>query len=230
MSVVTIVIFDLDGTLVDSAPDLHGALNAVLTAEGRRPLSLREVESIIGDGAAVLVKRALVLTGDVPAAEAGLSDLTARFLDVYAGRAAELTRAYDGVAETLAELAASGLALGVCTNKPEALSRTILQQLGLDRHFAAVIGGDSLNGIRKPDPRHLAAAIDALSGTPKQAVMVGDSANDVAAARALGVPVIIRAGGYAGLPAEELGADAIVRRFAELPDAIAQQSRSLRDR
>ena len=148
--------------------------------------------------------------------------LTSRFLAVYAGRAALLTRPYTGVPETLAALTAAGFALGVCTNKPERLSREILQRLGLDGHFRAVIGGDSLNGIRKPDPRHLLAAVDALGGTPAATVMVGDSGNDVAAARALGVPVIVRAGGYGQVPAERLGADAVVYDFTDLPDAIAR--------
>ncbi|MBK8210241.1 MAG: phosphoglycolate phosphatase [Rhodospirillales bacterium] len=222
MNVFDLVVFDLDGTLIDSAPDLHVALNTALRGDGRRPLTLIEVESIVGDGATVLVRRALTLTGATVAEDDGVVALTTRFLAIYEQQGADLTRAYAGVPETLAKLAAEGFALGVCTNKPERLSRQILQQLDLIRYFQAVIGGDSLNGIRKPDPRHLLAAVEALGGKPERTVMVGDSVNDVAAARALGVPVIVRAGGYGQVPAQSLGADAVVQAFAELPEAIAR--------
>jgi phosphoglycolate phosphatase len=221
MSVFSVVVFDLDGTLIDSAPDLHQALNGALAPVGLRPLTLGEVETIVGDGATVLVRRALALGGSSVLPEHEERAVLARFLELYGSRATRLTRPYAGVPETLAKLAGAGFALGVCTNKPERLSREILQGLGLDRHLAAVIGGDSLNGVRKPDPRHLLAAVEALGGRADAAVMVGDSPNDVAAARALGVPVILRAGGYSQIPADRLGADAVVREFSELPDAIA---------
>ncbi|MBL8667873.1 MAG: phosphoglycolate phosphatase [Rhodospirillales bacterium] len=225
MSTITCVVFDLDGTLIDSAPDLHGALNIVLTELGKRPLSLAEVESIVGDGAAMLVRKALALVAAVPLEAVDddtVATLTPPFLAAYGERAVELTRAYDGVSATLDALAADGMVLAVCTNKPEALTRHILAHLGLARYFGAVIGGDSLNGIRKPDPRHLLAAVTAIGGTPAQTAMVGDSINDVAAARAAGVPVIVRAGGYSRVPAEQLGADAIIGDFAELPAAIVR--------
>ncbi|MFO1119837.1 MAG: phosphoglycolate phosphatase [Rhodospirillales bacterium] len=227
MSAITRVIFDLDGTLIDSAADLHQALNVVLVAEGWRPLSLPEVKAIVGDGAAMLVRKALVLAGSGAApASAGALDaavraLTPRFLAAYESHAADLTCAYPGVPETLAVLRGRGLALAVCTNKPEQVTRLILRALDLDRYLGAIIGGDSVDGIRKPDPRHLLAAVDALGGIPSETVMVGDSVNDVAAARGLGVPVIIRAGGYGQVPADALGADLVICDFAELPAAIA---------
>lgn len=225
MSAITRVVFDLDGTLIDSAPDLHAALNTVLTGRGKRPLSLAEVESIVGDGAAMLVRKALALVDAAPLAavtDDAVAALTPPFLAAYGACAVDLTRAYPGVAETLARLAAAGRVLAVCTNKPEALTRHILAHLDLGRYFAAVIGGDSLNGIRKPDPRHLLAAVSAIGGTPAETAMVGDSINDVAAARAAGVPVIVRAGGYSRVAAEQLGADAIIGDFAELPEALAR--------
>lgn len=221
MSVFSVVVFDLDGTLIDSAPDLHEALNGALTPVGVRPLRLAEVESIVGDGAAVLVRRALALGGASALPEHEEEAVLARFLDLYGSRATRLTKPYTGVPETLGKLTSAGFALGVCTNKPERLSRQILQRLGLDRHLGAVIGGDSLDGVRKPDPRHLLAAVEALGGRADAAVMVGDSRNDVAAARALGVPVILRAGGYSAVAADQLGSDAVVQEFSELPDAIA---------
>jgi phosphoglycolate phosphatase len=222
MGVFRTVIFDLDGTLINSAPDLHEALNEALEPVGLRPLTLGEVESLVGDGAAVLVRRGLALSGASVLPETGEKAVLARFLDLYGSRATRLTRAYAGVPETLGKLASAGFALGVCTNKPERLSREILQGLGLHRHLAAVIGGDSLNGVRKPDPRHLLAAVEALGSRADATVMVGDSRNDVSAARALGVPVILRAGGYSQVPADDLGADAVVHEVSQLPAAIAR--------
>ncbi|MBK8173810.1 MAG: phosphoglycolate phosphatase [Rhodospirillales bacterium] len=223
MRVITLIVFDLDGTLIDSAPDLQAALNTMLTEAGRRPLLLDEVIAIVGDGAGVLVRRALAITGGL-GAESETDRLLARFLAIYEAHAADLTYAYCGVEQTLAALRAAGFRLGICTNKPERMSCAILAKLGLDSYFSAVIGGDSVPGARKPDPRHLEAALVALGGAADQAVMVGDSINDVAAARSLGVPVIVRTGGYGAVPTEDLGADIIIREFAELPAAISRLS------
>ena len=214
------VVFDLDGTLVDSAPDLANALNALMAEERRRPVTIDEVKAMIGDGAAKLVERAFAATGK--AAGDGKEGLTARFLGHYEGHATDLTRPYPGVIETLDRLKADGLALAVCSNKPEAPTREVLRDLGLDGYFGAVVGGDSLPGVRKPDPRMLRAVLDALRVPADAAVMVGDNANDVAVARALGVPVILRADGYTRIPAADLGADAIIDRFAELPNTLAR--------
>jgi len=214
------VVFDLDGTLVDSAPDLANALNKLLAEERRRPVTLDEVKTMIGDGAAKLVERAFAATGEAP--KDGIQERTARFLGHYEGHATDLTRPYPGVRETLDRLTADGLALAVCSNKPEAPTREVLRDLDLDGYFAAVIGGDSLPGVRKPDPRMLQAALDALGAPADAAVMVGDNANDVAVARALRVPVIVRADGYTATPAADLGADAIIDQFAELPEALVR--------
>jgi phosphoglycolate phosphatase len=216
------VVFDLDGTLVDSAPDLANALNALLTEERRRPLSLDEVKAMIGDGAAKLVERAFAATGEAP--DDGIERLTVRFLGHYEGHATDLTRPYPGVRETLDRLKADGLALAVCSNKPEAPTREVLRDLDFDGYFAAVVGGDTIPGVCKPDPRMLQAVLDAVRVPPNAAAMVGDNANDVAVARALGVPVILRADGYTPIPAAELGADAIIDHFAELPAALARFS------
>lgn len=215
------VIFDLDGTLVDSAPDLASALNHLLASERRRALALEEVIGMIGDGARVLVERAFAATG-APASD--LDRLTPLFLALYEGHTADQTLAFPGVVETLQLLASADLRLAVCSNKPEGASRELLAALDLARYFDAVIGGDSLPGVRKPDPRMLMAALELLGADPQNAAMVGDNQNDVAAARAAGVPVIVRAGGYTRVPAHALGADLVIDEFRELPAALAQLS------
>lgn len=218
MREIRAVVFDLDGTLVDSAPDLRVAVNRMLAEHGRRALDLDEVIGMIGDGATKLVERALAAGGG-PAGD--LAAHTRRFLDLYEGNAADATRPYDGVPETLAALRGAGVVLGVCTNKPEKATLEVLRDLDLARWFTAVVGGDSLDGVRKPDPRALLAAVARLGTSPDHAVMVGDNANDVGAARAAGIPVIVRAGGYSRTPAAELGADAVIDAFADLPAALA---------
>ena len=214
-----VVVFDLDGTLVDSAPDLRVAINKLLGEEDRRALSLDEVIGMIGDGAVKLVERAFAATGGRPDAESP-RQLTSRFLAFYEGHATESTRPYPGVRETLALLREQRWSLGICTNKPERATLEVLRNLGLDRYFGAIVGGDSIAGVKKPDPRLLLAVIEGLGAAPAEAVMVGDNANDVHAARAAGVPVIVRSGGYTRVPTSHLGADAVIDAFCELPAAL----------
>ncbi len=217
------VVFDLDGTLVDSAPDLRVAVNKLLEEKGRRSLALDEVIGMIGDGAAKLVERAFAAAGGGNSTDS-VESLTARFLAFYEGHATDLTRPYPGVPEALALLRERDWVLGVCTNKPERATREVLRNLDLDRHFGAVAGGDSMPGVRKPDPRLLLAVIEQLGTVPASTVMVGDNANDVQAARAADVPVVIRAGGYTRVPLADLRADAIIESFAELPAVLDQVS------
>jgi phosphoglycolate phosphatase len=216
---ITTVIFDLDGTLVDSAPDIQVAVNKLLAQHGRKPLSLDVVTTMIGDGAPKLVERAFDATGDRPSPE-GLPALTRRFLSFYEGHTTDLTRPYPGVPEALERLRSAGLRLGICTNKPEGPTRELLRDLGLAPFFGAVFGGDTMEGVKKPDPRLIQAVLDALDADRLKAVMVGDNANDVGAARAAGIPVILRAAGYTPVPAEQLGADRVIHDFRELDDAI----------
>ncbi|MGH6962616.1 MAG: HAD hydrolase-like protein, partial [Dongiaceae bacterium] len=166
------LIFDLDGTLIDSAPDLHQSLNAVLREQGRAGVQLADVRSMVGDGAARLVERGFADTG-APVDRAALPGLVERFLHHYAAGRHAMTTAFPGVAETLTELADAGCRLGVCTNKPYRPTLEILDILGLAGRFGAVTGGDSLT-VRKPHPGHLLTTIDMLGGRPGDAVMVGD--------------------------------------------------------
>lgn len=202
------IIFDLDGTLIDSAPDLRAALNRVLTARGLAALSADAVRDMIGDGARVLVARAWAARGQV--AEA--TDL-ADFLADYEANSTVETAVYPGMRQVLQALAAAGYRLGICTNKPAAATAIILRQLGLQDFFAAVSGGDS-TAYRKPDPRHLASAIAALGA--KRALMIGDHENDMAAARGLGIPSIFASWGYG-----QAEGSYVAHSAAELPGIIA---------
>ena len=215
-----VLICDLDGTLIDSAPDLTAAVGDLLAEAGRVPLSEAAVRRMVGDGVAKLVERALAASGGVPDASA-LAGLVARYMAFYETRMTELTRPYPGAAETLGDLKGAGWRLAVCTNKPEGPSRRLLSALGLDALFEAVAGGDTF-AVKKPDPGHVHGLLDILGAVPGEAVMLGDSLNDVLAARGAGMPVIAFASGYGPVPAHELGADALIATFAELPAALAR--------
>jgi phosphoglycolate phosphatase len=204
------LLLDLDGTLVDSAPDLAAALNRLAVSRGFAPFTRGEVVGMIGNGARALVRKALEVRGepfDEPTLDA--------FVDDYTTHIADESRLYPDVIVTLERFAAEGWRLAVCTNKPVAPSRRLLEALGLSRFMAAVGGGDSFP-TRKPDPAHLLATLAAAGGAPAAAVMVGDHANDVGAALGAGVPCIFALWGYG--PAE-MGAAASARalRFSELP-------------
>ncbi len=218
-----VLLCDLDGTLVDSLPDLAAAIGELLEEEGRPGLTPEAVAAMVGDGVPKLIERALAATGGVPPA-AELAALVARYLPIYEARMTELTRPYPGAIETLGALKAAGWRLAVCTNKPEALSQAIIAGLGFEGLFEAVSGGDSL-AVRKPDPGHLLGLLAGLGvapgAAPGTAVMLGDSRNDILAARGAGLPAIAIAHGYGGTPARELGADRVIETFAELPAALA---------
>lgn len=213
------LLLDLDGTLVDTAPDLADALARLLAEEGLPALPEAEVARLVGDGAARLVARALAAHGR-PCEGARLDAYVARFLAHYGAAPAARSRPYPGVAATLEALRAAGWRLGVCTNKPQGLSEAVLAGLGLARFIDAVAGGDRF-AVRKPDPGHVLATLELLGVAPAAAVMVGDSRNDVAAARAAGVACVAVAYGYSKEPAERLGAARVVASFDELPAALA---------
>ncbi len=219
------LICDLDGTLVDSAPDLAGALVTLLAREGRRELSLTQVKSMIGDGVAKLVERGFTATGGCPESPA-FETLVARFVEIYNARLVVETRPYPGTLETLARLKDAGWKLVVCTNKPEAPSREILKTLDLAPFFEAVAGGDSYP-YRKPDPRHLLTLLESVQIPPETAVMFGDGPADIAAARAADIPSLLATFGYGGTAAEDLGPDQRISDFAALPDALRRIATSV---
>ncbi|WP_114391859.1 phosphoglycolate phosphatase [Oleisolibacter albus] len=214
------VLFDLDGTLIDSADEIGTGLNALLAEYSLQPVTPTQVRQFIGDGAPKLVERGFAANG-VTLAGDDLKTAVDRFVTLYADVPTSRESLYPGVPETLRTLAADGHRLGLCTNKPSSVTRLLLTELGLSPLFGAVVGGDTL-AERKPSPAPLLWAMERLGQTRAGAVMVGDNANDVAAARAAGIPVIAVAYGYPRMPVAELGADLVIEQFAALPEALAR--------
>ncbi|MBV8121903.1 MAG: phosphoglycolate phosphatase [Alphaproteobacteria bacterium] len=211
-----LLVFDLDGTLVDSAPDLCAAINEMLRERGAAPLPLPQVRRMIGDGVPTLVCRALVASGLSPAETASALP---RFLQLYEAGAVRLTRPYPGVPATLAGLRGRGYRTAVCTNKPQHATITVLEGLGLLPLFDGIAGGDRF-AVKKPDPGHLLGLIATLGGRVEAAAMIGDNENDAAAARAAGLPLVLMRYGYSRVDPESLGADALLDHFTDLPAAL----------
>jgi phosphoglycolate phosphatase len=213
-----LLIFDLDGTLVDSVPDLRSAVNQMLRERGRHPLSPPQVKQMVGDGAPALVARALAASGADPS-----EAVTAlpRFLEIYEANAAQLSRTYPGVPETLTELRRRGYRAAICTNKPQRATIAVLQGMGLLPLFDAIAGGDRF-AVRKPDPGHLLKLMSEVGASAAASVMIGDNENDAAAARAAAVPLVLMRYGYARVDPVSLSADALLNRFSELPSALDQ--------
>jgi len=212
------IAFDLDGTLVDTAPDLVGALNMVLADQGLQPVPYETARVMVGRGAKVLIERGYAATG-IPLPEDLAPVLFSQFIDLYLARIAQESRPFEGVEATLDELVAEGAKLVICTNKRTDLSLALLDALDLTRRFTAVIGADKAPAA-KPDGRHLSFAIEAGGGGGHRALMVGDSATDVGAARNAGVPVVVTSFGYTDIPPGGLGADAMIDHYAELPGLV----------
>ena len=215
-------IFDLDGTLADTAADLLGAANAVLAPRGLPLLELTRDKQFAGRGGRSMIRRSLSLMETPPAetaAEAIADDLYPGLLSAYEGRLAEETRLYDGVPGCLDALAAAGWRLGVCTNKPERLAVMLLDRLGVLGRFGAVLGADSL-AVRKPDPEHLHETALRCGARPDRCVMLGDTRIDVLTARAAGVPCVLTSFGFAAEPLDDLAADAVVDHFDEIAPVL----------
>ncbi len=210
------LIFDLDGTLADTAPDLLGATNAVLAARDRPELDLTSLRHMVGFGARALILQAMEASG-APVTEEDLPPLVEIFLSHYRDHIADGSLLFPGVTETLTALKGQGARLGVLTNKPQELTDLLLPQLDLHGLFAAVYGAGR-KGYTKPDPRIFHDVTSDVGGGP--AVMIGDSITDLNTARAAGVPCILVSYGFTPVPARDLGGDAVIDDFRELPQAL----------
>ncbi len=215
-----IIAFDLDGTLVDTAPDLVATLNALLARRGLREIEAPALRNMIGGGAKVLIERALA-DQHVVLPHIELEALHADFLAHYAAHIADRSKPYEGVEAVLDTLAAEGFGLAVCTNKLEWLSVRLLERVGLAHRFAVICGQDTF-AVRKPDPDMLRLTVARAGGRAERAVMVGDSVTDIGMARAAGIPVVAVDYGYTDVPVSELGPDRVISRFDDLPDAVRE--------
>lgn len=214
-----VLLFDLDGTLADTAADLCETLNVILEMHGRGRVPNERVRHLVGGGARLLLERGYSETGEPASAE--MLDLSFdEFLDYYGRHIADHTKLWPGVRDQLDMLAERGALMAVCTNKVEGLSRKLLEMLGIDHYFPVVIGGDTLP-VKKPNPEHLFEAIRLLGGERDHAVMVGDSETDIDAAKNAGLPSICVSFGYTRVPVAELGADVVIDHFDAFPAALA---------
>ena len=218
MTSVRTVVFDLDGTLVDTAPDLINALNFILDREGMPPVPLHAARNMIGAGARRLLERGLELEGRL-ASVADITRLTDDFIDYYAAHIADASRPFDGLEGALDELQAQGYRLAVCTNKLEWLSKLLLDRLGLSRRFSAICGADTF-GISKPDPAILQQTVARAGGQLSSAIMVGDAGPDIGVARRAGIPVIGVEFGYTEFPIADLKPDRLIGHMNQLPAAV----------
>jgi phosphoglycolate phosphatase len=220
MDARTTIVFDLDGTLVDTAPDLIGALNHVLTAYDRPALAPEMVRKVVGFGAAATIERGTALTGGIPSPEIR-AEMLKQFLAFYEDHIADHSRPFEGAQDCLNRLRSAGYILGLCTNKPEALSRKLLGLLNLGHYFSSLLGGDTL-AVRKPDPTHVIETIRRAGGQFPYAVMIGDSSADINAAKSANIPSIAVSFGYSDRPVADLAPDRIIHHFDELDSAIEQ--------
>jgi len=212
------IAFDLDGTLVETAHDLVGALNVILIEQGMAPAPMTAVRQLVGHGLRGMLIRAFAMA-DLTITEDEIALLRPRIVDVYRARIAQESRPFPGCLEALAALRARGAALAVCTNKPEALARLLLDELDMTRLFDAIVGGDTLP-VQKPDPAPLLEAITRAGGDRARAILVGDASPDVGAAVAAGVPCVVCDFGYNDLPPDELGGDVTIGHFDGLGTAV----------
>lgn len=213
-----LLVFDLDGTLVDSAPDLIACLNEMMRREGLAPVPLEHGRRYVGRGARIMLRRAFEANG-ASLGEARLEQLFAAFLAYYADHLADRTRFYPGVETTLDDLLAAGYGLAVCTNKLEAPAVSLLKALGGAHRFRLIAGQDTFP-VCKPNAAALTLTIERAGGDPRHAVMVGDSETDVATAKNAELPVVAVDFGYSQAPVATLGADHVISRFDDLPAAI----------
>jgi phosphoglycolate phosphatase len=213
-----IIVFDLDGTLVDTAPDLIGSLNVLFAREGLKAIPLAEGHKLVGGGVKRLIERGLALEGQT-FTPAHVDALYKDYVAYYAEHIADASRPFPGVEAALDALAARGSRFAVCTNKLAWLSVRLLETLGLASGFVTICGPDTF-GMQKPDPEILRRTVQAAGGTLADAVMVGDSATDIRTAQAAGVPIVAVDFGYTDIPIAALNPDRIISHFDALPAAI----------
>jgi phosphoglycolate phosphatase len=209
-----LVIFDLDGTLVDTAPDLIDSLNHTIAAAGLSPVTFEDLTHLVGQGVRVMIRRAFDLR-KVPLDEKTADQLFDRFMEHYAGHMPGKSRPYPGALECMERLSASGMRLAICTNKAEELALPLMQKLKLADRFVAITGGNSF-AVRKPDAGHIFGTIERAGGDPATSVMIGDSVNDILAAHNAGIASIAVTFGYSDVPVETLGPDHVVADYQEL--------------
>jgi phosphoglycolate phosphatase len=212
------IVFDLDGTLVDTAPDLVATLNIIFGREGLPPIAYDTARNMVGRGARGMIERGLAADGRA-LAPGDLDRLVTDFIRHYAEHLADRSRPFPGLEAALDALTADGYRFAVCTNKLEWLSRRLLDALGLSGRFVAICGADTF-GIQKPDPEMLRRTIASAAGDATRAVMVGDSLTDIVTARAAGIPVVGVDYGYTETPVAELGPDRVIGSLPELPEAV----------
>jgi phosphoglycolate phosphatase len=214
-----LLVFDLDGTLIDTAPDLIDTLNVVFAREGLPAVPYARARRLIGGGARAMIARGLEEEGRV-LNPMQVERLFKDFIAHYAEHIADRSRPFPGLLEALDELSARGHRFAVCTNKLEGLSVLLLRQLDLIGRFAVICGQDTF-GIQKPDPDILHRTIAAAGGQPDRAIMIGDSETDIRTAKAAGVPVVAVDFGYTEIPVAEFRPDRVISHFAQLPQTVA---------
>jgi phosphoglycolate phosphatase len=219
------VVFDLDGTLVDTAPDLIETLNVVFAREGLSPVDYAHARDMIGGGARRMIESGLRYEGR-SASESDIDRMFADFIEYYSAHIADKSQPYPGLDAALDRLAAGGCRFAVCTNKLEGLSRLLLEALGLTNRFAAICGQDTF-GIQKPNPEILRRTIQAAGGQILRTVMVGDSGTDIATARAAGVPIVAVDFGYSEIPIKDLNPDRLISHFDDLSAAVLELAPSV---
>jgi phosphoglycolate phosphatase len=217
------IVFDLDGTLIDSLPDVQASLNRLLADENRNGLSLNQLKTLIGHGVNPMIEGAYQITGEPIASEDKRTEAVKQYLQYYKEDPAGHTVVYPDVIDTLNQLKADGFVMGVCTNKPHEISVLVLQALGIDSLFQGVSGGDNYS-FTKPDPRHVLHTLELMGSEPDLAVMVGDSHIDGEAGTKAGLPFILVSYGYKLSQKEPLKADKVIDEFKMLPKVINELS------
>jgi phosphoglycolate phosphatase len=213
------IVFDLDGTLIDTAPDLVETLNVIFAREGLAPLPYDTARNLVGGGAKAMIVRGVEAEGCI-LSPAKLDQMFADFIAYYSDHIADRSRPFPGVKDALDSLTARGCQFAVCTNKLERLSMLLLKQLDLADRFVAICGPDTF-GIQKPDPEILRRTVASAGGTMQHTIMIGDSNTDICTARAAGVPIIAVEFGYSERPVAEFAPDRTIGHFEQLPASIA---------